>query len=430
MLMDGIQMKLKTNLAPLCLLMTLGVLGCSSDPGADDSDTESGAESGGETASTGATDDTSDEGESGSDAETDTGTGTTAGEAEGCDGVPLLQSDPDPSVAGPWPVGARTVQVDGFNVEIWYPAKIDPASDPIAKRYDIRTQLPDSEMGSIPDEANPWQDCDCFEDLELDGDHGPYPLVVFIHGTAGFRSQSLAQMTHWASRGFVVAAADYEGLRMAHILSVLCPDEGGTQNLSADTDKVFAAVEAASGDLAFLSGHVDTSRTGIAGHSAGGGAAAAGANKLGVQVAIPMASTSPTVDSTTLVSTLFLGGTSDGVVDYSGTQDAYDSNVTAKRLVGLDNAGHLAFSELCGLENEAGQDFVEIANEYGICGAAAAGFLFDCADTLLPEADAEIVVNYATTAVLEEVLHCKSDGPDLADIESVYTQVAEYRQAL
>lgn len=360
----------------------------------------------------------------------ESGEDTGAGEAEGCDGASLLASDPDPSVRGPWPVGARTVQVDGFNVEVWYPAIVDPASDPAPKVYDVRDQLPPSQQELIPDEDNPWQECDCFADLELDTEHGPYPVVVFIHGTAGYRTQSLTQMTHWASRGFVVAAADYEGLRLAHMLALLCPDAGGTQNLSSDTDAVFAALATAGGELAFLEGALDMTRTAIAGHSAGGGAAAAAADKTGVRVAIPMASTAATVASSTLESTLFMGAMADGVVAYSGTQGGYESNVAPKRLVGIANAGHLAFANLCGMENAEGQDFVEIAEEYGICGAAAAGFLFDCADTLLPEADAMPIVNYATTAVLEEVLHCREDGPDLAEIESVFGDVGEYREQL
>ena len=40
------------------------------------------------------------------------------------------------------------------------------------------------------------------------------------------------------------------------------------------------------------------------------------------------------------------------------------------------------------------------------------------------------IVNYATTAVLEEVLHCREDGPDLAEIESVFGDVGEYREQL
>jgi predicted dienelactone hydrolase len=414
-------------------VLPIGVLsaGCSDDGGGDEAteSSTSGTTADGTDSSTGDEETTGQEtsGGDGDGADTSDTSGTGSGDAMGCDGVPLLERDMDPSADGPWDVGARTVQVNGFNVEVWYPST-GATGDP--KVYDIREQLPPSQQDVIPDEDNPWQECDCYADLEIDAANGPYPLVVFIHGTAGYRTQSLTQMTHWASRGFVVAAADYEGLRLAHMLAILCPDDGGTQNLSGDTDAIIAAIGEAGGDLAFLEGRVDMTRVAIAGHSAGGGAAAGSADKAGVRVVIPMASTDPAVASSTLESTLFMGATADGVVDYSGTQNGYEANVAPKRLVGIENGGHLAFSNLCGMENSSGQDFVEIADQYGICGAAAAGFLFDCADTLLPEADAMPIVNYATTAVLEEVLHCREDGVDLSQIESVFSDVGEYRQEL
>ena len=45
--------------------------------------------------------------------------------------------------------------------------------------------------------------------------------VVFVHGTASFRTQSLTQMTHWASRGFVVLAADHPKIRLKDLLANL-----------------------------------------------------------------------------------------------------------------------------------------------------------------------------------------------------------------
>ena len=53
--------------------------------------------------------------------------------------------------------------------------------------------------------------CNCSSDIPADIDDGPYPLLVFIHGTGGFRYNSLMNMVHLASRGFVVIAADHPG---------------------------------------------------------------------------------------------------------------------------------------------------------------------------------------------------------------------------
>ena len=135
----------------------------------------------------------------------------------GCDGASLLaskQGGDDPGVRGPWPVGVQTVTIDGLTTEVWYPAKIGSQAGKAYAQYDIREQLPDKDATKIPDAKNPLQNCDCHRDLPLDTEHGKYPVVLFIHGTAAFRTQSLTQMTHWASRGFVVLSADHPKIRL------------------------------------------------------------------------------------------------------------------------------------------------------------------------------------------------------------------------
>ena len=142
------------------------------------------------------------------------GNGNGSGTLAGCDGASLLAPPADLAAPGPWPVGVRTAKVGNLTVEIWYPAQVGSDAGKPTERYDIRLQLPASEAAKIPDADNPWQDCDCVRDLPLDDAHGPYPVVLFVHGTASFRHQSLHQMTHWASRGFVVVAADHPGLKL------------------------------------------------------------------------------------------------------------------------------------------------------------------------------------------------------------------------
>ena len=48
-----------------------------------------------------------------------------------------------------------------------------------------------------------------------------FPVIVFVHGTAGWRSQSLSLVSHWASRGFVVVAADYPGICLHDLLDAV-----------------------------------------------------------------------------------------------------------------------------------------------------------------------------------------------------------------
>ena len=181
-------------------------------------------------------------------------------ESAGCGEAVLCDVPADPAVRGPWAVGARTVDVEGYTVEVWYPAKYGSQKGKSQIVYDIRRLLPISERTKIPAEDNPWQDCDCYGNLPLDDQRGPYPLVVFVHGTGGYRMQNLTQMTHWASRGFVVAAADHPGLCLSDMLV-----GNMVYDIESDMDLLLPALKSPSGEIAFLAGHVDPDRIGFAG---------------------------------------------------------------------------------------------------------------------------------------------------------------------
>src|SRR5690242_19513182 len=203
--------------------------------------------------------------------------------ATGCNGTPLLANPDDPSAHGPWAVGARTVTLAGLTTEIWYPAKAGSEAGKMPARYDLREHLPDADQGKIPDADNPWQPCDCYRDLPIDDAHGPYPVVLFIHGTAGFRTQSLTFMAHWASRGFVVLAADHPGINLKDVLS----GGFGQSDQAGDARRLLAALEPPGGDAAFLAGHLDLANLALAGHSAGGGAISGFGDRA--KVLVPMA---------------------------------------------------------------------------------------------------------------------------------------------
>jgi hypothetical protein len=354
------------------------------------------------------------------------GGGSTPDDVVGCQGATLLESPSDPAARGPWSVGARTATVAESAVEIWYPAALGSAAGESTATYDVRKWLPADQQDVIPDEDNPWQSCDCYRDIALDEEHGPYPVIVFLHGTAGFRTQSLSQMTHWASRGFVVLAMDHSGLYLGDALSF----QFGA-DLPGDASALIGALAAPSGELAFLDGRIDMDRMGMAGHSAGGMGLVGFGKTAGMRVLVPMAA-GGVEEGDFLESALVLGGMNDGVVEYDKQISGYDSTTVAKRLVGLSAAGHLAFSDLCSLKNTKGQDIVEIAVEYEIPNAAiAANSLWDgCEPDALAQDVAMTIVNFASTAAFEEVLHCRVErAATLADIESKYPDVGDYRES-
>lgn len=361
------------------------------------------------------------------DPETSASTGADAEDVPGCGESRFLPVPEDTSLPGPWPVGARTASVAGRTVEVWYPAEPGSELGVEAARYDIRAALPESEQGKVPDADAPFQACACRRDLPLDAAHGPYPVVVFVHGTAGFRSQSLEHVTHWASRGFVVVAADHPGLWLKDLLGSLCGGPTVAQDLAADLEAVIAGLAAPAGDLEFLAGHLDAARLGMAGHSAGGGAIAGFGGAA--QVLIPMAA-GGVQPGEALRSTLVLGAQSDQVVAYSQQQSGYASSPAPKRLVGIAGAGHLAFSSLCSLKNAAGEDFLQIAEANAVCGAQLAGALFDCDPTYTPDATGWAIVHAASSAALEETLRCRDVSAVFAGLQSTYPEVGELQESL
>lgn len=341
-----------------------------------------------------------------------------------CEGRTLLKVPDDPAAPGPSPVGARTITVAGYTTEVWYPAVRGSEAGKPKVSYDLRKQLPDADLGKIPDADNPLQPCDCIRDLPLDGDHGPYPMVLFVHGTAGFRTQSLTFMTHWASRGFVVVAADHPGMMLKDILT-------GTFGFhQADqAGEILDALAQPSGEAAFLAGHLAEGHLAMSGHSAGGGAVAGFGDRA--QVIIPMAA-GGAAPGMTLKSALILGGMNDGVASYSGQQSGYQSSPKAKRLVGLSGAGHLAFSDICAIGADQG-GLLQIAEGHGVTVPALVATLGKdgCNPGQLPPEKAWPIVNHATSAALEETLACgASSKAKLAGIQAAYADVGEYQEDL
>lgn len=343
---------------------------------------------------------------------------------QGCDGVPLIGNPADPAAPGPWPVGVSTVDLDGLQVEVWYPATPGSEAGASPVEYDIRDQLPPDEAMKISDEDNPWQPCDCYRDLAIDTEHGPYPAVFFIHGTASFRTQSVEQMVHWASRGFVVLAADHPGLKLGDLLGMVCGGPNISQDLEGDVGAMMAAARGEVPGLEAVAGQIDAARFAVTGHSAGGNATAGFGDDA--QVLMPLAA-GGVMPGTALASTLIMGALQDSVVPYSSQTDGYDASPSPKRLVGIGNEGHLAFSELCHLENAAGQDLLTVAVDNGVCGANFAELLFQCSDEFLEPQTTRDIVNFATAATLEETLQCSPIGSAFANLVAEHPDVLELR---
>jgi predicted dienelactone hydrolase len=343
----------------------------------------------------------------------------------GCNAAALCAAPEDTSAPGAWTVGARTVNIKGLTVEVWYPAQANASLTALPKEYDMRLWLPAKEQKKIPDDKVPEQICDCYADLPFDAEHGPYPVVLFAHGTGAFRTQTLSLMTHLASRGFVVLAADHPGLYLGDLLQF----KFGA-NVTTDLQTVLNALKSNAPELSFLEKKVALNHIGLIGHSAGGNAVSSLSGLEGVEFVVPMAA-GGTQNGPDLKGSLIMGALNDKVVAYSRQQSGFAQSPSPKRLVGIANAGHLAFSDLCALKNKDGEDMVAVAQKYKIANAGFATGLWDgCAAGQLDPAQAKVIVNYAVAAGAEEVLQCVDRSDSFKSLKGRYKDVSEYKEAL
>ena len=320
-----------------------------------------------------------------------------------CEGARLLAVPLDRAARGPWAVGARTVRVDDLTAEVWYPAR--PGSDagqPLV-RYDLRTVMPAAEAAKIPDADNAWLTCACGRDLPVDDAHGPYPVVLFLHGAASFRAQSASLMAHWASRGFVVIAPDLPGAGLADVLG-----GGGGSPLGAPgliMDVIARARGPEEGDpLAFVRARMDAARVGVAGHSLGSilGATITDHPEIGVRISM-----AGMAQPEAGVSTLLLAGDHDQIASADAARAGIAEAPGPARLVVVRGAGHLAFSDLCTLGADRG-GALAIAAAHGIVVPAMIATLAQdgCRPTDAPVASTAPAIRAATAGVLEERLRC------------------------
>jgi len=342
----------------------------------------------------------------------------------GCNAAALCAAPDDTSAAGSWTVGARTVKIKDLNVEVWYPAQAAASQAAAPKSYDLRLWLPAKEQNKIPADKVPPQVCDCFADLPLDAERGPYPVVLFAHGTGAFRTQTLSLMTHLASRGFVVLAADHPGLYLADLLQF----KFGAK-VTTDLQNILSALRNEAPELAFLKDKVALNHIGLIGHSAGGNAVSSLSGLEGVEFVVPMAA-GGTKAGADLKGSLIMGALNDKVVAYSRQQSGFDQSPSPKRLIGIANAGHLAFSDLCALKNQDGEDIVAVAKRYKIANAGFASGLWDgCAAGQLDPVKARTIVNYTVAAGAEEVLQCLDRTDSFNSLKSRYQEVTEFKEA-
>lgn len=349
---------------------------------------------------------------------------------------PLLpaRATSDPEHLGPYAIGVTTVEVsdgpDGrvLPVEIWYPAEVTPDAE-LARYALMLGPLTLVEVAS----AN-----GAVRDARTDLAGAPHPLIVFSHGFGGVRFQSV-YMTEWlASHGFVVAAPDHVGNTFAELVQQTTALPAATmarlrpEDVSATIDALLAHGEDPADPLHRL---VDPARIGVAGHSFGGytsmriagaeidldvvtaecqkdpdnvfcdgyevGAFPASARDPRVIAGLPQAPAGDLLYGTSGMDAIHIpvmlqGGTADTSTPFVPEQKVpYGKLAKDAYLLGLRDAGHFTFSDMCALID--------------VIGLSAEDFEDGCSDANLDPVIAHWLIDRYATGFFQQHLSGEGD---------------------
>ncbi|MFZ4434863.1 MAG: alpha/beta hydrolase family protein [Microthrixaceae bacterium] len=305
---------------------------------------------------------------------------------------------------GAYAVGVRTVEVTGARgrllpVEIWYP--VDPAAaaglTPATYTFPgLEVPTIDAVVGAPPAP-------------------GPFPLVVYSHGSGGLRYVSGFLTEHLASHGFVVVAPDHVGNTA---IDEFAGSDDSQEQVAQDRPEDVAAVVAAatSGALGFedLTPTVDPQRVAVIGHSFGGftslvagSQAGDGEAFSGLDAIVALAPYSETIPDAILQAvetpTLLVSGTSDVTTPIDPNTERPARLVTGRPLIRADlrAAGHQSFTDVCSYQElartrpDVAPPLVQAIDAYAVEG---------CSTDLLAIDEAHRVTRRLVTAFLNSEL--------------------------
>jgi predicted dienelactone hydrolase len=234
----------------------------------------------------------------------------------------------DPRKQGPYGVGMRNVQFIKDSV-------VSPGTDRVLDTLIYYPTTPGGPLSGVMD-------------APLDNSGGPYPLLLFSHGSCGYPAQSGFLLPLIASYGLVVAAPPHPGN------TIFDGFPGCSANLGASAqerpnDIIFVTDQllAANGDPGSpFFGAIDPDRIGMSGHSFGGFTTYLVIDRDSrFRIALPMA---PAVGAQVLtVPSMTMLGQIDSVVSVPAIRNAYALAAAPKFKVEIGHAGHYAFSDGC-----------------------------------------------------------------------------------
>lgn len=323
------------------------------------------------------------------------------------------EGDPAYAEPGDHEVGSRTIALDdGRRVVVWYPAS-DAAADQPTETFDIASLLSPELQGQIDPELRPQYEIDAHIGAEPATD-GPFPVVLFSHGYAGFPEQSADLVTHLASWGMVVIAPDHVERSLSGLLGTAAQGVEPKEDPAVLTASLDAAVADGDDESSPLHDLLDLDHVAVAGHSAGASAAyltATADDRIDGFIAYSLgagrpdeATGEPADRPVPEVPGMVMVGSADGIIEADETIAVYDEMQPPKYLVEIAEAGHLVFSDICligrdqggltGLVAEAGLDLPD-----NLLRLASDG----CEDDALDPADAFAAIDQFSVSFLRWV---------------------------
>ncbi len=345
------------------------------------------------------------------------------------------------SELGPFPVGVAELTDGPVPITVFYPGLDGAEEGKPEATYDLRTWLPPDDAAKVGQPTT--VEMHAYAGLTpADPDGGPYPLVLFSPGLAGYRLQSTFLTTHLASWGFVVATVEhpYRNLTAAFgDLGSLVTGFGSTDapdvaQLVAAIDQVEAAASLSTGPLSGLT--VETTDVGAVGHSAGG-FAVYGAAAVDPRIVTYVALASPTggsfSDATPTTApavsppdkpSLLIAGSADVIAPLPRVEAAYEALPTPKALAVIDGVTHLGFMDICMITPPGDPNVLQVAKDAGVAVPDLIVRLFadGCDPKYTTASTAWAAINALTTAQLRGALGL-DDPPveiDQADLDAAF----------
>jgi predicted dienelactone hydrolase len=189
-------------------------------------------------------------------------------------------------------------------------------------------------------------------------DGGPFPLLVFSHGSCGIPQQSTFLTSLLVSYGFIVAAPPHPGNTLLDGPPTVerCLGAPLVDSFFNRADDIVFVIDEmialSAGTTAALAGAVDADRIGVFGHSFGAQTVLripAADSRVDAVLSLAPGRTDlvlPQVDQIN-VPTMIQCGEIDSLVPFANCQTTYDHLRQPRFLLEILNTGHYAFANLC-----------------------------------------------------------------------------------